>query len=70
MGGIIISLDIDDRGTVKIKQFTDETKKAFDKGPEAAKGSLASLQEGWGDNGEGGSCHGRHLWRDKSNFLF
>ncbi len=50
MAGIIIELTVDDKGTVKVKQFTDEAKKAFDqmkKGPEDAKGPLASLQEGW-----------------------
>ena len=50
MAGIMITLEVDDKGTVKVKQFADESKKAFDeikKGPEAAKGPLASLQEGW-----------------------
>ena len=50
MAGITLTIDVDDKGTIKVKRFADESKKAFDemkKGPEAAKGPLASLQEGW-----------------------
>ena len=50
MAGIFISLEVDDKGTVKIKQFSDETKKAFDelkKGPEQTKSGLSALSEGW-----------------------
>ena len=50
MSAIIIELTVDDKGTVKIKQFSDETKKALEqmkKGPEEAKGPLDSLRENW-----------------------
>jgi len=39
MAGIVLSIEVDDRGTVKVKQFTDEAKKAFkemQEGPKAA----------------------------------
>jgi hypothetical protein len=50
MAGIVLSIEVDDKGTVKVKQFSDETKKAFDemkKGPEQAAGSLNSLRDSW-----------------------
>ncbi len=50
MAGIVLSIEVDDKGTVKVKQFADETRKAFEemkKGPEQAKGSLDSLKESW-----------------------
>lgn len=50
MAGIILTIEVDDKGSVKVKQFSDETKKAFDemkKGPEAAKSGIVSLSEGW-----------------------
>jgi hypothetical protein len=50
MAGIVLSIEVDDKGTVKVKKFSDETKKAFDemkKGPEQAKGSLSSLSDSW-----------------------
>ena len=40
---ILISLEVDDKGTVKIKQFGDETNKAAKEG----ENSLASFREGW-----------------------
>jgi hypothetical protein len=50
MAGIVIELSVDDKGTVKVKQFTDETKKAFEqmkKGPEEAKGPMNALHDTW-----------------------
>jgi len=50
MPEVKIILEVDDKGTVKVKKFTDETKKAFDetkKGAEQAKGPLDSLRESW-----------------------
>ncbi len=50
MAGIVLSIEVDDKGTVKVKQFADETKKAFDemkKSPKAAQGPLDSLKESW-----------------------
>jgi len=50
MPEVKIILEVDDKGTVKVKKFTDETKKAFDetkKGAEQAKGPLDSLRDGW-----------------------
>jgi hypothetical protein len=50
MAGIVLEITVDDKGTPVIKRLSDETKKAFDemkKGPEQARGPLASLQEGW-----------------------
>jgi hypothetical protein len=48
MAGIVLSIEVDDKGSLVIKQFTDKTKEAFDemkKGPEKAKGPLNSLNE-------------------------
>lgn len=45
-----ITLEVDDKGSVKIKQLADESKKAFGemkKGPEAAQRPLSVLGEGW-----------------------
>ncbi len=50
MAGIVIELTVDDKGTVKIKQFSDEAKKAFEemkKGPEQAKAGLKFLDDAW-----------------------
>ena len=50
MAGITLTIDVDDKGTVKVKQFADEAKRAMKEmtdGPKAAQGPLASLQEGW-----------------------
>jgi hypothetical protein len=50
MAGITLSIEVDDKGSVKVKQFSDQTKKAFDemkKGPEEAKSALTGLQENW-----------------------
>jgi hypothetical protein len=50
MAGIVLEINVDDKGTVKVKQFTDETKKAFEemkKGPAEARGSLDSLRDSW-----------------------
>jgi len=50
MAGITLTIEVDDKGTVKVKQFADESKKAFDqmqKGPQAAQGPLDSLKESW-----------------------
>jgi len=43
-------IEVDDKGTPKLKTLGDEAKKAFDKmmkAPEQAKGSLDSLSAGW-----------------------
>lgn len=45
-----LTIEVDDKGSIKIKQFSDESKKAFDemqKGPKAAQGPLDSLKESW-----------------------
>ena len=50
MAGIVLSIEVDDKGTVKVKQFTDETKKAFEemkRGPQSVKASLDSLKDSW-----------------------
>ena len=50
MAGIILEINVDDKGTVKVKQFADESKKAFKEmtdGPKAAQGPLTDLKEGW-----------------------
>ena len=50
MAGITLSIEVDDKGTVKVKQFADESKKAFKEmteGPKAAQGPLNSLKESW-----------------------
>ena len=50
MAGIVLTIEVDDKGTVKVKQFSDETKKAFDemkKGPEQARAPMAAIQESW-----------------------
>ena len=50
MAGIILTIDVDDRGTVRVKQFADESKKAFKDmtdGPKQAQGPLDSLKESW-----------------------
>ena len=50
MAGIVLTIEVDDKGTVKVKQFSDETKKAFDemkKGPQQATGSLNSFRDSW-----------------------
>ena len=50
MAGIFINLEVDDKGTAKIVQFTDETKKAFDemkKGPQQAIGPLKEMHDSW-----------------------
>jgi hypothetical protein len=51
MAGIILSIEIDDKGFTKvIRQDADEIKKLFDemkKGPEAARGPLDNLKESW-----------------------
>lgn len=50
MSGIVLTIDVDDRGTVHIKQFSDEAKKAFkemEDGPKQAQGPLDALRESW-----------------------
>ncbi len=50
MAGIVIELTVDDKGTVKIKQFSDEAKKVFQQmtdGPKQAQGPMAAWQESW-----------------------
>jgi hypothetical protein len=50
MAGIVLEINVDDKGTVQVKKFSDETKKAFkemEEGPKKARGSLDSLREGW-----------------------
>lgn len=50
MAEVKIVLEVDDKGSIKVKQFGDESKKAFDemkKGPQAAQGPLNSLKESW-----------------------
>jgi len=50
MPEVKIILEVDDKGTVKIKQFSDQSKKSFDemkKGAEQTKGPLAAISEGW-----------------------
>jgi hypothetical protein len=50
MAGIILEINVDDRGTVKVKQFADESKKAFKEmteGPKQAQGPLNSLRDSW-----------------------
>jgi hypothetical protein len=50
MAGITLTIEVDDKGTVKVKQFADESRKAFDQmqaGPKAAQGPLDSLKESW-----------------------
>ncbi|MBM4305712.1 MAG: hypothetical protein FJ115_02065 [Deltaproteobacteria bacterium] len=49
-GKIQIVIEVDDKGTAKIKAFGDESKKAFEemkKGPAQVQGPLNSLKEGW-----------------------
>lgn len=50
MAGIILEINVDDRGTVKVKQFADEAKKAMKEmtdGPKQAQGPLNSLRDSW-----------------------
>ncbi len=50
MAGITLSIEVDDKGSVKVKQFAEETKKALDemkRGPAQAQGPLNSLKESW-----------------------
>jgi len=50
MAGITLTIDVDDKGTVKVKQFADEAKKAMKEmtdGPKQAQGPLQSLQDTW-----------------------
>lgn len=48
--GIKFVIEVDDKGSIKVKQFGEESKKAFDeiqKGPKAAQGPLNDLKESW-----------------------
>jgi hypothetical protein len=50
MAGIILSIEVDDRGTIKVKQFSDEAKKAFkemEEGPKRAAGFVDTLKAKW-----------------------
>jgi hypothetical protein len=50
MAGIIVELSVDDRGTVTMKQFSDEAKKAIEemkRVPEEAKGPLDLFKMAW-----------------------
>jgi len=50
MAGITLSIEVADKGTVKIKQFADEAKKAMKEmteAPKQAQGSFNSLRESW-----------------------
>lgn len=50
MAGITLTIEVDDKGTVKVRRFADESKKAFDemqKGPKAAQGALGGLPQAW-----------------------
>lgn len=50
MAGITLTIEVDDKGTVKIKQLADESKEAFseiEKGPKQAQPALDGLQQSW-----------------------
>jgi hypothetical protein len=50
MAGIVLEISVDDKGTPKIKQFSDEAKKAFKEmteAPRQTQGVLASLRDSW-----------------------
>ena len=50
MAGITLAIEVDDKGTVQIKRFADELKKAMKEmteAPKQAQGSLNSLRDNW-----------------------